>query len=163
MEIQTSDYDRSNVNRLLMALHHKETDHLPHKELWVTNQSDYEHVLERKLDYKIGDAAEGGQSITHEDDVIDPLALTMGADHKAGWVTLETVKLVMREFGVNISMSTSNISCSLPDRKYVNATFIAMAILAGLTCPIANPLVNEVSSAVLAADLSLGKDEFSLR
>lgn len=69
MEIQTSDYDRSNVNRLLMALNHQEPDRLPHLELWVTSQSVYEHVLERKLDYKIGDAAEGGQSITPEDDV----------------------------------------------------------------------------------------------
>jgi uroporphyrinogen-III decarboxylase len=42
---------------------------LPHMELWVTSQSVYEHVLERKLGYIIGDAAEGGQSITPEDDV----------------------------------------------------------------------------------------------
>ena len=69
MEIQTSDYDRSNVNRLLTALNHQEPDRLPHIELWVTSQSVYEHILERKLGYKIGDAAEGGQSITPEDDV----------------------------------------------------------------------------------------------
>ena len=69
MEIQTSDYDKSNVNRLLTALNHQEPDRLPHIELWVTSQSVYEHILERKLDYKIGDAAEGGQSILPEDDV----------------------------------------------------------------------------------------------
>ena len=101
--------------------------------------------------------------IPAEDIVIDPLAMTMGADHKAGLVALETVKLVVREFGVNITMGASNISFGLPDRKYVNAAFIAMAIQAGLTCPITNPLVTEVSSAVLAADLSLGKDEFGMR
>jgi len=49
------------------------------------------------------------------------------------------------------------------DCKYVNTAFIAMAIQAGLTCPITNPLVTEVSTAVLAADLSLGKDEFGMR
>ena len=69
MEIQTSDYDKSNVNRLMTALNHQEPDRLPHIELWVTSQGVYEHILERKLDYKIGDAAEGGQSITPEDDV----------------------------------------------------------------------------------------------
>ena len=69
MEIQTSDYDKSNVKRLLTSLNHQEPDRLPHIELWVTSQSVYEHVLERKLGYKIGDAAEGGQSITPEDDV----------------------------------------------------------------------------------------------
>ena len=69
MKIQSSDYDKSNVNRLLTALNHQEPDRLPHIELWVTSQSVYEYVLERKLPYKIGDAAEGGQSITPEDDV----------------------------------------------------------------------------------------------
>jgi hypothetical protein len=38
-----------------------------------------------------------------------------------------------------------------------------MSIQAGLTCPITNPLVTEVNTAVLAADLSLGKDEFGMR
>ena len=98
-----------------------------------------------------------------EDIVIDPLAMTMGADSKAGWITLETIRLVVREFGVNITMGASNISFGLPDRKFVNAAFIAMAIQAGLTCPITNPLVVEVNTAVLAADLSLGKDDFGMR
>jgi uroporphyrinogen decarboxylase len=69
VEIQKSDYDRSDVNRLLMAFNHEEPDRLPHLELWVTNKGVYEYVLERKLDYAIGDAAEGGQSISPEDDV----------------------------------------------------------------------------------------------
>ncbi len=69
MKIKTSDYDKSNVNRLLDALHHQETDRVPHVELWVTSRAVYEYVLERKLDYEIADAAEGGQSITPEDDV----------------------------------------------------------------------------------------------
>jgi len=102
-------------------------------------------------------------NIPIEDIVIDPLAMTMGADHKAGWNTLETTKLVVREFGVNITMGASNISFGMPDRKYVNAAFITMAIQAGLTCPITNPLVTEISTAVLAADLSMGKDEFGMR
>ena len=69
MKIQTSDYDKSDVNRLMKALNHQEPDRVPHIELWVTSQAVYEHILERKLPYIIGDAAEGGQSITPEDDV----------------------------------------------------------------------------------------------
>ena len=69
MEIQTSAYDKSDVKRLLTALNHQEPDRVPHIELWVTSQAVYEHILERKLPYKIGDAAEGGQSITPEDDI----------------------------------------------------------------------------------------------
>jgi uroporphyrinogen decarboxylase len=69
VKMQTSQYDRSDVNRLLKALCHQEPDRLPHLELWVTNRGVYEYVLERTLDYEIADAAEGGQSITPEDDV----------------------------------------------------------------------------------------------
>jgi 5-methyltetrahydrofolate--homocysteine methyltransferase len=95
--------------------------------------------------------------------VIDPLALTMGADSNAGRVALETIELVVAEFGVNITMGASNISFGLPDRKYINAAFIAMAIYAGLTCPITNPLVMEVNTAVLAADLAMGRDDYGMR
>ena len=97
-----------------------------------------------------------------EDIVIDPLAMTMGADYKAGKVTLDTIQRVVETFGVNITMGASNVSFGLPDRKYVNATFIAMALHAGLTCPITNPLVTEVNTAVLAADLALGRDEYGM-
>ncbi len=95
--------------------------------------------------------------------VIDPLALTMGSDSKAGWIALETIRLVVKQWGVNLSMGASNISFGLPDRKYINAAFIAMAIQAGLTCPITNPLVTEVITAVLAADLAMGRDEYGMR
>jgi 5-methyltetrahydrofolate--homocysteine methyltransferase len=97
-----------------------------------------------------------------EDIVIDPLAMTMGADHNAGRITLEAIELIVATFGVNITMGASNVSFGLPDRKYVNATYMAMAIHAGLTCPITNPLVMEVNTAVLAADLALGKDEYGM-
>jgi 5-methyltetrahydrofolate--homocysteine methyltransferase len=98
-----------------------------------------------------------------EDIVIDPLALAMSASSNAGRVALDTIGLVVKEFGVNISMGASNISFGMPDRKYINATYIAMAIHAGLTCPITNPLLTEVNTAVLAADLSMGRDEYGMR
>jgi 5-methyltetrahydrofolate--homocysteine methyltransferase len=104
----------------------------------------------------------GKVGIPAEDIVIDPLALTMGADSRAGQVTLETIKLVGQEFGVNITMGASNISFGLPDRKYINSAFTAMAIYAGLTCPITNPLVTEVTTAILAADLAMGRDDYGM-
>lgn len=105
----------------------------------------------------------GKLGIGPEDIAIDPLALTMGADSNAGRIALETIQLVIEEFGVNITMGASNISFGMPDRKYINSTFIAMAIHAGMTCPITNPLVPEVSIAVLAADLAMGRDEYGMR
>ena len=104
----------------------------------------------------------GKLGIPPEDVVIDPLALTMGAESNAGRAALDTIQLVVKEFGVNITMGASNISFGLPDRKYINATFIAMAIHAGLTCPITNPLVMEVNTAVLAADLAMGRDDYGM-
>ena len=100
--------------------------------------------------------------ISAEDIVIDPLAMTMGAEPGAGRITLETIALVVREFGVNITMGASNISFGLPDRKFINAAYMAMAIHAGLTCPITNPMVPEVAIAVLGADLSMGRDDYGM-
>jgi len=100
--------------------------------------------------------------IPPEDVIIDPLAMTMAVDPAAGRTTLKTIELVVREFGVNITMGASNVSFGLPDRKFVNAAFMAMAIHAGLTCPITNPLVPEVAIAVLGANLSMGRDEYGM-
>jgi 5-methyltetrahydrofolate--homocysteine methyltransferase len=98
-----------------------------------------------------------------EDIVIDPLVLTMGADHNAGKITLETTERIVNEFGVNITMGASNVSFGLPDRLRINAAFMAMAIHAGLTCPITNPLESELTTAVLAADMAMGRDEWGTR
>jgi 5-methyltetrahydrofolate--homocysteine methyltransferase len=106
-------------------------------------------------------AAKAGIPI--EDVVIDPLAMAMSADSQSGRIALDTIALVVKEFGVNISMGASNISFGMPDRKFINATFIAMAIHAGLTCPITNPLLTEVNTAVLGADLSMGRDDYGMR
>jgi len=95
-----------------------------------------------------------------EDIIIDPLVLTLGADSSAGSITLETVAQVVEKFGVNITMGASNVSFGLPDRKYINATFIAMAIYVGLSCPITNPLESEITIAIKAADLIAGSDQF---
>ena len=100
--------------------------------------------------------------IPPEDIVIDPLILTLGADSQAGRISLETIALIVKEFGVNITMGSSNVSFGLPDRKYLNAAFLTMAIQAGLTCPITNPLVMEIQAATLAADLALGRDNYGM-
>lgn len=104
----------------------------------------------------------GKLGIEPEDVIIDPLTLTMGSDSHAGHITLETIQLVVEKFGVNITMGASNVSFGLPDRKYINAAFIAMAIHAGLTCPITNPLVTEIRTSVLAADLVMGCDDYAM-
>jgi 5-methyltetrahydrofolate--homocysteine methyltransferase len=95
--------------------------------------------------------------------VIDPLALTMGSDHQAGKIALDTIKMIVAEFGSNMTIGASNISFGMPDRPSINATFLAMAIEAGLTCPITNPLEEEVRIAILAADLVMGRDQYGMK
>ena len=95
------------------------------------------------------------------DVIIDPLAMAVSADSQACIVTLETIKLVHNKLGLNITMGASNISFGLPGREDLNSSFISLAILNGLTCPIANP--EKITAAVRAADLILGRDDFAFR
>ena len=99
--------------------------------------------------------------IPREDVLIDCLALTVGADSKAALVTLETIRLVRAELGVNMTLGASNVSFGLPDREVVNWAFLAMAIREGVNAPIVN--ADRVRQAILAADVLLGRDEYSMR
>ena len=110
-----------------------------------------ERILERAV--KAG--------IKEEDVIIDPLAMAVSADPKACLVTLETIRLVHQKLGLNITLGSSNISFGLPNREVLNSSFMALAILNGLTCPIANP--EKISAAVRATDLILGRDDYAVR
>lgn len=99
--------------------------------------------------------------IPREDILIDCLALTVGADSKAGWVTLEAIRLVKEELGVNLALGASNVSFGLPDRETLNGVFLAIAISRGVNCPIVDAA--KVRPYILAADLALGRDEYAMR
>jgi 5-methyltetrahydrofolate--homocysteine methyltransferase len=101
--------------------------------------------------------------IPPEDVIIDPIAMTVAADPQAGLVTLETMRLIKEQLGNNMTCGASNVSFGLPDRSVLNAAFFPVAIHAGLTCAITNPLIHEVRKAVLASDLLLGHDEYATR
>lgn len=97
--------------------------------------------------------------IPAEDVVIDPLVLTVGSDSKAALITLQSIELIRREFGVNINLGASNVSFGLPDRLSVNQTFLAMAIQAGATCSITDPV--KLGMTIRASDLLLGRDDYA--
>lgn len=99
--------------------------------------------------------------IPREDVVIDCLAMAIGVDSRAGMVTLETIRRVKAELGVNMTFGGSNISFGMPDRQLLNGAFLAVAIAAGITCPIVN--VSQIRSAILAIDLALGRDRHAAR
>jgi 5-methyltetrahydrofolate--homocysteine methyltransferase len=103
----------------------------------------------------------GALGIPREDVVIDCLAMAVGVDSRAGLVTLETIRRVKAELGVNMTFGGSNISFGMPDRPLLNGAFMAMAIAAGITCPIVN--VSQIRPAILAIDLALGRDRHAAR
>jgi 5-methyltetrahydrofolate--homocysteine methyltransferase len=103
----------------------------------------------------------GKLGIPAENVVIDPLVLTVGADQHAGRVTLTTIEMVRREFGVNINLGASNVSFGLPDRHTVNQAFLALGAGAGASCVITNP--EKLTPIIRASDLLLGRDAFAGR
>jgi 5-methyltetrahydrofolate--homocysteine methyltransferase len=107
-------------------------------------------------------AAAGDHGIAPEDVIIDPLAMTVGAATDAVTITLETISLIRDELGVNMCLGASNVSFGLPRRHALNAAFLPMAMAAGLTSAIMS-CADEVVSAVRAADLLLGHDEWGAR
>jgi 5-methyltetrahydrofolate--homocysteine methyltransferase len=99
----------------------------------------------------------GDFGIPPEDVVIDPLAMTVGADTEAVTTTLHAIRLIRDNLGVNMCLGASNVSFGLPERFVLNAAFLPMAMAAGLTSAIMSTAEVCVQS-VRAADLLLGHD-----
>jgi 5-methyltetrahydrofolate--homocysteine methyltransferase len=87
--------------------------------------------------------------------------MAVSAEANACLITLKTIRLVHQKLGLNITMGASNISFGLPNREILNAAFMALSILNGLTCPIANP--EKITASIRATDLILARDEFAIR
>jgi 5-methyltetrahydrofolate--homocysteine methyltransferase len=102
-------------------------------------------------------SAAGDHGIATEDVIIDPLAMTVGADTEAVTTTLRTISLIRDELGVNMCLGASNVSFGLPQRHVLNAAFLPMAMAAGLTSAIMST-AEVCVEAVRAADLLLGHD-----
>lgn len=101
--------------------------------------------------------------IKPEDILIDPLAMPIGAVNTAGRDLFLIVRMVREELGCNTVCGASNISFGMPNRDLLNATFVAMAIAAGMTCAITNPIESEIRNAIYAADVLMGHDESAMR
>ena len=93
------------------------------------------------------------------DVVVDPLVMPIGAMGTAGRQVFRLVRRLRDELGVNTTCGASNVSFGLPNRHIVTGTFLSMAIGAGMTSAIMNPLHAEVKAAVMGADVLMGNDE----
>ena len=96
--------------------------------------------------------------IHYSDIVVDPLVMPVGAVGSAGRQVLHLVKRLREELKVNTTCGASNFSFGIPNRKGMDGTFLSMAIAAGLTSAITNPLHEEVMQAVFGANVVMGRD-----
>jgi 5-methyltetrahydrofolate--homocysteine methyltransferase len=105
-------------------------------------------IVERAMDHGIPAA----------DVVVDPLVMPIGAINQAAVQVMRLVHRLRTELKVNTSCGASNVSFGLPNRDGINSAFLTMAIGAGLTSAITNPLHVEVVKACMGADVMLGHD-----
>lgn len=96
--------------------------------------------------------------LTKEDIIVDGLVNTVGANPNAAIEALDTIRYCKYELGVATIIGLSNISFGLPQRQYINSSFLGLAIQAGLTMAIANPSQQLIMNTALASDLLLAKE-----
>lgn len=94
--------------------------------------------------------------LTKEDVIVDGLVNTVGANKNAAVEAIQTIRYCKQDLGVATIIGLSNISFGLPERQFVNSTFLSFAIQAGLTMAIANPSQDMLVNTALAADLLRG-------
>jgi 5-methyltetrahydrofolate--homocysteine methyltransferase len=117
---------------------------------------------DKRLDLtkKILDTAVGTSGLAPDDILIDPLAMPIGADTTVVKTALETIRRIREQFDLNMTLGASNVSFGMPGRHTINATFLPMAMTAGLTSAIMDARTPQIVESVKAADLLLGHDEW---
>lgn len=93
-----------------------------------------------------------------KDILVDGLAMTVSADPEAAAEALKTIKWASSN-GFGTVLGLSNISFGLPERKWINSAFLAMASQNGLSHVIANPMEEVLMRTKYASDLLNGKDK----
>ena len=105
-------------------------------------------IVERAADF----------GIPAHDIVVDPLVMPVGAMASVGQQVFALVRRLRDELGVNTTCGASNVSFGLPNRHGVNAAFLPMAIGAGMTSAIMNPVRSVEMEAIRAANMLMNHD-----
>ncbi len=137
----------------LIAKHGAAVVAISNDETGISEDPDVRFEVAKKI---VGRAADHG--IPREDVVVDPLVMPIGAMATAGRQVFHLIRRLRDELGVNTTCGASNISFGLPNRAGINAAFLAMAIGAGMTSAITNPLEAEIRQSIMAADVLNGRD-----
>ena len=151
----TGEDDRMELILPLIKKHNAAIIALPNDEIGIPATAAERIVITEKI---IRAVEKHGISLDNL--LIDPLAMTVGADPEAVKITLETIHLIREKFGLNMTLGASNISFGLPNRHALNAAFLPAAMSHGLTCAVMDARTPAINEAVRAADLLLGMDQW---
>ena len=92
---------------------------------------------------------------------IDPVIQAVSTNTNAALIALETIEGIRRELpGANVICGLSNVSFGLPKRHLVNRAFLALAMRAGLSAAIVDPLDKKLMGTLRATTLLLGQDRW---
>ncbi|MFW5636832.1 MAG: methyltetrahydrofolate cobalamin methyltransferase [Thermodesulfobacteriota bacterium] len=115
---------------------------------------------------KIADKLVNGlirKNVKVENIFVDPLVQPISVNNTFGVEFLDSVEEIMKRFpGIHTACGLSNISYGLPARKFMNQTFMVMAIAKGLDGAIMNPLDQKMMANIIAAEALAGKDKFCM-
>lgn len=127
-------------------------------ETGVSEDPDVRFEVAKKIVHRAAD-----YGIPYSDVVVDPLVMPVGALNSAGRSVMYLIRRLREELKVNTTCGASNFSFGLPNRHGMNAAFLSMAIGAGMTSAIINPLHAEEMMAVMGADVAMGHDPNCMR
>lgn len=92
---------------------------------------------------------------------VDPLVQPISVENTFGVEFINAIEKIVAAFpGIHTACGLSNISYGLPARKFMNQTFMTMAIAKGLDGAIINPLDRRMMANIIAAEALAGKDGF---
>ena len=122
-------------------------------ETGISEDPDVRFEVAKKIVHRAAD-----HGIPYRDVVVDPLVMPIGAINQAGRQVMHLLQRLKNELKVNTTCGASNVSFGLPAREGISATFLSMAIGAGLTSAIMNPMHLEIVKSCMAADVMMGHD-----
>ncbi len=149
----TGEEERLETVLPLVKKHDAAVVAISNDETGISEDPDVRFEVARKI---VERAADFG--IARDNIVVDPLVMPVGAVDSAGASVLHLIRRLREELKVNTTCGASNFSFGLPNRHGLNASFLSMAIGAGMTSAITNPLHQPEMEAVKGADVVMAHD-----
>ena len=116
---------------------------------------------------KIADELVGGllrNKVPVDNIFVDPLVQPVSVENTFGVEFISAIEKIVSAYpGIHTACGLSNISYGLPARKFMNQTFMTMAIAKGLDGAIINPLDKKMMANIIAAEALAGRDSFCMK